>query len=48
MLLQGDAAEQVHRAVEASNVDLLTGRDDRLLRHLELVIDGASVRIAPS
>jgi hypothetical protein len=39
MLLEGNAAEQVRRAVEASNVDLLTGRDDRLLRHLELVID---------
>jgi hypothetical protein len=26
MLLEGNAAEQVRRAVEASNVDLLTGR----------------------
>lgn len=38
-LLEGDAAEQIRRAVQASSVDLLTGMEDRLLRHLELVID---------
>ncbi|HSH62168.1 MAG TPA: hypothetical protein VK988_21470 [Acidimicrobiales bacterium] len=37
--LDGEGAEQVRRAAQASTVDLLTGTDDRLLRHLELIIE---------
>lgn len=38
-LLEDESAEEVRRAVETSNVELLTGTHDRLLRHLELVVE---------
>lgn len=37
--LDDEGAEQIRRAAEASTVELLTGVEDRLLRHLELVIE---------
>ena len=37
--LEGDGADHVRRAVRRSSVVLLTGREDRLLRHLDLVIE---------
>ena len=37
--LEGEAAAQVRRATTSSSVDVLTGVEDRLLRHLELAID---------
>ena len=34
--LEGDDAEQVRRAVRGTHLELLTGRSDRLLRHLRI------------
>lgn len=50
--LDDEGADQIRRATEASTVELLTGADDRLLRHLELVIElgargaGEDLRVA--
>ncbi len=37
--LEGDDADRVRRAARASSVEILTGRTDKLLRRLELVIE---------
>lgn len=37
--LSGEAAERVRKAVSSSTGEMLTGKDDRLLRHLQVAID---------
>ena len=37
--LEGDGADHVRRAVRRTSIEILTGRDDRLMRHLDLVIE---------
>lgn len=37
--LEGDSAERVRRAVQSSSVEVLTGRDDRLLRRARVIIE---------
>jgi hypothetical protein len=39
--VEGQAAEQLRRAVEAASIDVWTGKDDRLLRRLALSIEFA-------
>ena len=37
--LDGEGADHVRRAVRRTSVEILTGKEDRLLRHLDLVIE---------
>lgn len=37
--LEGDAAERVRRAVSAAGAEVVTGRDDRLLRRADVTVD---------
>jgi hypothetical protein len=39
--VEGEAADQLRRAVEAASIDVWTGKDDRLLRRLALAIEFA-------
>ena len=39
--VEGQAAEQLRRAVEAASIDVWTGKDDRLLRRLALSVEFA-------